>query len=174
MPALANTKHEQMCQLVAKGVPLIRAHEAAGYKLNSGNASTVASHPDFQERLKEIRFTRDREKDRDEDLDAVDADDIDEKWLVDKYRALYDTAKDNGDLRTAKLCLDEIGHMKTLGDANEKLNATQSDTDKKQLANKDAVPTINFNILAKDISTEEAEEKTVDITPPTEEVECPS
>jgi phage terminase small subunit len=55
MPVLDNPKHEQFAQELAKGKTQVEAYELAGYKANEGNASTLASNPEVQGRVKEIK-----------------------------------------------------------------------------------------------------------------------
>jgi hypothetical protein len=55
MPVLDNPKHEQFAQELAKGKTQVEAYELAGYRANEGNASTLASNPEVQGRVKEIK-----------------------------------------------------------------------------------------------------------------------
>jgi hypothetical protein len=58
MPVLSNARHEKFAQLLAQlhgEMTVADAHEQAGYRRNEGNASTLARHPDVQERVKEIK-----------------------------------------------------------------------------------------------------------------------
>lgn len=54
MPALQNARHERFAQNLAKGMSQDAAYEAAGYKANRGNASTLASDQNVSKRVAEL------------------------------------------------------------------------------------------------------------------------
>ena len=160
-------KDEAMAQLLARGFDYTNAHVKAGFQKNTGNAHSKANMPDMVERVAELKeeygLTEGARKERNEAL----AGDIDEEWLIEKYRDLHDDAVEAGDYKAAKLCLDEIGKMKTLGDQNVKANLTRGedlDSRRKQLP---TTPAINIHVLADSIRGGGGEvlEEPTDITP---------
>ena len=54
MPVLKNARHERFAQELAKGKSADEAYEAAGYKPNRGNASTLKANQSVEERVAEI------------------------------------------------------------------------------------------------------------------------
>lgn len=55
MPVLENTRHELFAQNVAKGQTQAEAYENAGFKRNDGNASKLASRPEVEARINELK-----------------------------------------------------------------------------------------------------------------------
>jgi phage terminase small subunit len=55
VPILDNSRWERFCNFLAQGEDITDAHEHAGYKRNTGNASTLFANPSVQARLKEIK-----------------------------------------------------------------------------------------------------------------------
>jgi hypothetical protein len=58
MPALANPKHEIVCQELAKGARYLDAYEKGGYKRNPSTASQFVKRPAIKARVKEIQEQR--------------------------------------------------------------------------------------------------------------------
>ena len=61
MPVLKNPKHERFAQEVAKGTPLEKAYELAGYKPDPKNAARLTKKDGVRTRIDEI-LTRAAEK----------------------------------------------------------------------------------------------------------------
>ena len=147
MPELAKKKDEAMAQLLARGFDKTNAHEMAGFKRNTGNAHTKANDPEMVARVQDLKEKYAAENTRKKELDLTDANEIDEDWLIDKYRALHDKALETGDWKAAKLCLDEIGAMKTLGDQNVKANNSKALDLKNDANTPPPVPAISLQIF---------------------------
>ncbi|WP_422366399.1 hypothetical protein [Pelagibius sp.] len=54
MSALKNTRHEAFAQALAKGMTADAAYEAAGYKPNRGNATTLKAKQSVRDRVAEL------------------------------------------------------------------------------------------------------------------------
>jgi phage terminase small subunit len=54
MPVLKNPRHERFTQLLASGKTATEAHQLAGFKLDRGNASRLATDPEIQGRVQQI------------------------------------------------------------------------------------------------------------------------
>lgn len=54
MPALANRKHEQFCQLVAGGMSGVKAYSEVGFTPSSRNAGRLISQANIKARIAEI------------------------------------------------------------------------------------------------------------------------
>jgi len=126
LPELPREKDEAMAQFLARGFSKVKAHEAAGFAKNTGNAHTKANREDMIERVAELKEKIGLDNDLQKELDETDPEDITEAWLIGKYRILHDKAIEDGDFKAAKMCLDEIGAMKTLGDQNVKANNSKA------------------------------------------------
>lgn len=55
MPILADPRQEAFCLNLVKGMGVTDAHEAAGYKRNSGNAARLKAEQRIQSRLTELQ-----------------------------------------------------------------------------------------------------------------------
>jgi hypothetical protein len=55
MPALKNPRHEAFAQALARGMSATAAHEEAGYKANTGNASTLKADQSISQRVAELQ-----------------------------------------------------------------------------------------------------------------------
>lgn len=58
MPPLDNQRHERFAQDLAKGLPADKAYEAAGFKANRGNASTLKQNQNILNRVSELLTER--------------------------------------------------------------------------------------------------------------------
>lgn len=175
MPKLVREKDEDMAQLLARGFDYTTAHVKAGFQKNTGNAHSKANTPDMVARVIELKEELGIEEGRRKELIDTDAEDIDEEWLIDKYREYADAAAAMDDYKAAKLCLDEIGKMKTLGDQNVKANNSKA-LDVKNDANIIAAPpAINLQIFNQGLErftggTGDSADDAKDITPREDEV----
>lgn len=55
MPPLSNPRHERFAQELAKGKSADEAYQAAGYRQNRGNATTLKANQSVQARLEELQ-----------------------------------------------------------------------------------------------------------------------
>lgn len=55
MPTLPDPKREQFAQLCSRGIQTIDAYVRAGYKRNTGNATSLKKRPDVQARIEELQ-----------------------------------------------------------------------------------------------------------------------
>lgn len=86
MPILKNHRHEKFAQELAKGKSAAEAQVAAGYKANTGNATTLKKHKSVQMRLAEIL-------NRNLTIEAKAIDKAAERLSITKERVLAELAK---------------------------------------------------------------------------------
>jgi phage terminase small subunit len=55
MPTLANPRHESFAQALARGMSAAAAYVEAGYKANTGNASTLKADQSISQRVAELQ-----------------------------------------------------------------------------------------------------------------------
>ena len=161
-----------MAEYLARGFGNTAAQVRAGFAENSGNAHTKANTPEMLARVAELKEEYGIEIERRKKLQDAEAADIDEEWLLDKYRELYDETFGSGEYKVSKTCLDEIGAMLSLGDQNIKNNSvrgTEPTDRQKRIEDK---PAIDIEVLANALKVyekisdiPETNPEPIDITP---------
>lgn len=81
MPALNNPKHERFAQELAKGLSIDKAYEAAGFKPNRGNASTLKQKQSISGRVTEILSEREAIHAQ-ATADAIKAAALTKEWVI--------------------------------------------------------------------------------------------
>jgi hypothetical protein len=97
MPVLKNPRHERFAQFLASGKTATDAYEEAGYKRNDGNSSVAANRPEITARVKEIKGI------------AADRAAVTRQSLIEKVEAVYEQAREIGQLGAAVAAAKEIG-----------------------------------------------------------------
>lgn len=97
MTALDNAQHELFAQQLARGKDKKAAYVAAGFKSNSGNASTLASRADIQQRVRELAGI------------AAEAVDVTVQSLLREAEQARTAAMENGQIGAAIAAIREKG-----------------------------------------------------------------
>lgn len=108
MPTLADPKRENFAQLCARGLPTIDAYVRAGYKRNTGNATSLKKRPDVQARIEELQDSM-ASNNQSELNDYLKDEGLSPTYIVKK---LLETGKDAhaaGKFDVAAKCFKDIG-----------------------------------------------------------------
>lgn len=93
MPVLANSRHEDFAQNLAKGMTQLKAYHAAGYRGGKAEASRLATNPNLKKRVGELAKKT---------LKAVQKKpSYDPKAMFNRLSELVDRAEEQGDIKTA-------------------------------------------------------------------------
>lgn len=90
MPILSDPKREKFANFCARGVPTIDAYTRAGYKRNTGNATTFRKRPDISKRIDELLLQM--QNNNEEELKTF----LEDTGLTQTYiiRAMLETAQE--------------------------------------------------------------------------------
>jgi phage terminase small subunit len=108
MAVLADPKREKFAQFVARGLPIIEAYVRAGYKKNSGNATSMRKRPDVAARIEELQKQM-REKNQQELTDFMEEFGVNYTYIVKQVLDTAIKAKDAGKYSDAIKGFQEVG-----------------------------------------------------------------
>lgn len=108
MPVLPDPKHEKFAQCVARGLPVVEAYVRAGYKKNTGNATSLKKRPAVAKRIEELM--QDYAADNAEALsDYLKESGINYTYIVKQMLDTAQLAKQNGKYNDAMNGFKEVG-----------------------------------------------------------------
>ena len=115
MPQLQSARHEMFARYRAGGSTQIAAYTQAGFSFNRGNAAKLNKKEDILARIKELQEERSAVLTADvktlQGIEAKTSDDLglSELWVLKELMVTALLAKDGGEYKAAKECLELIG-----------------------------------------------------------------
>lgn len=108
MPVLQDPKRERFAQGVARGLPTIEAYVRAGYKRNTGNATSMRKRPDVAARIDEIQKQM-REQTQQDLQDYLDESGVNYTYIIKQVLETAIQAKSAGKYADAMNGFKEVG-----------------------------------------------------------------
>lgn len=114
MPKLENPKHEEFALLLARGVKQGEAYKKAGYADNKGAASRLATAPNMQDRVEELRAEIHAKIQtavaipNEENWECLADMGLTMEWVALQYQNIYDSAMHIGSLSAANTAIQSI------------------------------------------------------------------
>lgn len=118
MPTLTNSRHERFAQELAKGKSASEAYTLAGFKPNTGNASTLKGTQSILKRVAEIQAET-SEMERQATQAAAEALAIDREWVMARLQENALKAAEQEDYGPSNRALELLG--KELGMFKDKV-----------------------------------------------------
>lgn len=108
MPVLNDAKRERFAQGCARGLPTIEAYVRAGYKKNTGNATSMRKRPDVAARIEELQKQM-SEKNQQELQDFLEESGLNYTYIVRQVLETAIEAKQAGKYSDAMNGFKEVG-----------------------------------------------------------------
>lgn len=178
MPALANPKHEQFAQLLARGAKQREAYVQAGYAPNPGAASKIANSTKVLERVNEIKgviskqIVKAMEAPTEENWQTLADMGLTMPWVAAQFKMIYQEAMQAGQFPAANTAVDNIRKLIELERKGQPEEEQKKEDDR--ISVKDTLAMLReFKEILKVGGDVVPESVMVDITPRAEPVDVP-
>lgn len=114
MAILENAKHEAFARALSKGMSQKKAYVHAGYSANDSAASRLASSPDVQARVGELKeevhqkINKALAEPNEENFQSLADMGLTMEWCANAFKNIYETALDQGQLAPANTAVSNI------------------------------------------------------------------